>query len=126
MKIRISAFLLIFAFAISFSSCKKDDPVIPDVTGSTYETYKMSFSLLGQTSVTEIASTDSEYYQWKFVEGGTLEDGSGNEIGTWTQDGANLSVVYIGSSIDCTVSGNDIVYTTDFLGIAYDLYMRKI
>ena len=119
--IKISAaFILIL---VAFSSCKKDEKIIPDVTGSTYEVYKYQE---GSATAVDITSSDDQYFKWKFVSGGILEDGDGNEAGTWSQNGENLTVNYI-FEFACKVNGTDLTATID-LGIlgSYSYIMRKI
>jgi hypothetical protein len=110
---------------VVFNGCKKDDNAIPDVTGSTYEVYKNEVNFLG-TTTTNIANTDDEYYQWKFVSGGKLQDKDGVEIGTWTQNGEDLTVVYLIITYNCKISGNEIVASYSVLGIGAKDYLRKI
>jgi hypothetical protein len=119
--IKISAaFILIL---VAFSSCKKDEKVIPDVTGSTYEVYKYQ---LGSAAAVDVTSSDTEYFKWKFVSGGILEDGNGIDVGTWSQNGEDVSVTYL-FDYACKVSGNDLTASIDFgiLG-SYSYIMRKI
>jgi hypothetical protein len=121
--IKISA---VFIFVlVAFSSCTKDEKVIPDVTGSTYEVYKMETSFMGQSATTNISNTDEDYYKWKFVSGGILEDGNGNEIGTWTQNGEDVVVTELILTYNCKVSNNELIASYSFL-VEGKMYMRKI
>jgi hypothetical protein len=119
--IRIStAFIVIF---VAFSSCKKDDKIIPDITGSTYELYRFQ---AGSAETIGVTSSDANYFKWKFVSEGILENGNGNEVGTWSQTGEDVYVTYF-YQLACKIRGNDLTANLDLGNLGSIIYtMRKI
>jgi hypothetical protein len=81
--------------------------------------------ILVGTTTTNVSKTDATYYQWKFVSGGKVQDEDGVEVGTWTQNGEDLTVTGLLVTYKCKVSGNEIVASYNLIFDMKD-YLRKI